>query len=164
MSLICYEFTIFVVTNMSLVCTTGDLNPRAHYVSGMSPGQLNVLRTAFERMTYLDTAAAALSKAQTFCAKAGSFSSPLAQKMMVDGKMSSGMHLFQLHFIATDVLTSKLMMCSYHFQLHGGKCSVTQHLRFRSLQCDLSLNVHQLLDASGIGSHLHSSLLRSATA
>jgi hypothetical protein len=115
------------------------------------------------RITDFDTAAA-LSEAQTFCAKTSSFSSPLAQKMAVDDKMLPGMHLFQLHFIATDVLTSKLMPCSYHFQLYGGKCSVTRHLRFRSLQCDLSLNVHQLLDTSGIGAYLHSSILRSATA
>jgi hypothetical protein len=108
----------------------------------MGIGQLNALRTAFERMTNLDTAAAALSEAQTFCAKVGSFSSPLAQKMVVDGKTSSGMHLLQLYFIATDVLTLKLMSCSYHFQLHGGKCSVTRHQHFRSLQCDLSLIVH----------------------
>jgi hypothetical protein len=91
----------------------------------MGIGQLNALRTAFERMTNLDTAAAALSEAQTFCAKVGSFSSTLAHKMAVDGKTSPGMHLFQLRFIATNVLTSKLMPCSYHFQLHGGKCSVT---------------------------------------
>jgi hypothetical protein len=164
MSLICYEFTIFVVTNMSLICTAGTLNPRGHYVSGVSIGQLNALRTAFERMTALDTTTVALSEAQTFCVKTGSFSSPLAHKMAVDGKTSSGMHLFQLHFIAADVLTSKLMMCSYHFQLHGGKCSITQHLHFRSLQCDLSLNVHQRLDASGIEAYLHSSILRSAIA
>jgi hypothetical protein len=63
MSLIYYKFTIFIVTNMSLICTTDALNPRAHYVSGMSPGQLNALRTAFERMTDLDTAAAALLEA-----------------------------------------------------------------------------------------------------
>jgi hypothetical protein len=164
MSLICYEFTIFVVTNMSLICTAGALNPRGHYVSSMGPGQLNALRTAFERMTDLDTAVAALLEAQTFCAKTNSFSSPLAHKMTVDGKMSPDMHLFQFHFIATNVLTSKLMSCSYHFQLHGGKYSVTRHLHFRSLQCDLSLNVHQLLDARGIRAHLHSSILRSTTA
>jgi hypothetical protein len=164
MSLICNEFTIFIVTNMSLICTVGALNPRAHYVSSMGPNQLNALRTAFERMTDLDTAVAALSEAQTFCAKAGSFSSPLAWKMAVDGKMSPDMHLFQLHFIATDVLTSKLMSCPYHFQLHGGKCSVTRHLCFRSLQCNLSLKVHQLFYASRIGAHLHSSILRSTTA
>jgi hypothetical protein len=98
MSLIYYKFTIFVVTNMSLICTTGALNPRAHYVSGMSPGQLNALRTAFERMTDLDTAAAALSEAQTFCAKVGSFSSPLAHKMTVDGKTSPGMHFSTLFY------------------------------------------------------------------
>jgi hypothetical protein len=149
---------------MSLICTSASPNPRGHYVSSMGSGQLNVLRTAFERMTDLDTAAAALLEAQTFFANAGSFSSPLAQKMEVDGKTSTGMHLLQLHFIATDVLTSKLMSCSHHFQLHGGKCSVTQHLHFRSLQCDLSLNVHQLLDASGIKAYLHSFILRSATA
>jgi hypothetical protein len=100
----------------------------------MGPGQLNVLRTAFERMTDLKTAAAALLEVQTFCANVDSFSSPLAQKMEVDSKTSSGMHLLQLYFIATDVLTSKLMSCSHHFQLHGGKCSVTRHLHFRSLQ------------------------------
>jgi hypothetical protein len=94
MSLICYEFTIFVVTNMSLICTAGALNPRGHYVSDMGTGQLNVLRTAFERMTDLDTAATALSEVQTFCANVDSFSSPLAQKMAVDGKTSSSMHLF----------------------------------------------------------------------
>jgi hypothetical protein len=115
MSLICYEFTIFVVTNMSLICTVGALNPRGHYVSDMGLDQLNALRIAFERMTDLDTVAAALSEAQIFCAKAYTFSSPLAQKMAVDGKMSPGMHLLQLHFIATDVLTSKLMSCFRHF-------------------------------------------------
>jgi hypothetical protein len=78
MSLICYEFTIFVVTNMSLICTAGALNPRAHYVSGMGPGQLNALRTTFERKTDLDTATTTLSEVQTFCAKTGSFSSPFA--------------------------------------------------------------------------------------
>jgi hypothetical protein len=164
MSLICYEFTIFVVTNMSLICIADTLNPRGHYISGMSTGQLNALRTAFARMTALDTAAVALSEVQTFCIKTTSFSSPLTHKMAVDGKTSPGMHLFQLYFIAADVLTSKLMMCSYHFQLHGGKCLITQHLHFRSLQCDLSLNVHQLLDASRIEAHLHSSILRSTTA
>jgi hypothetical protein len=48
---------------MSLICTADALNPRAHYVSGMGSGQLNALRTAFERMTDLDTAVAALSEA-----------------------------------------------------------------------------------------------------
>jgi hypothetical protein len=107
---------------MSLICAAGALNPRGHYVSGISLDQLNALITAFERKTDLDTTTAALSKAQTFCAKAGSFLSPLAQKMTVDGKMSSGMHLLQL------------MSCFHHFQLHDGKCSVTRHLHFRSLQ------------------------------
>jgi hypothetical protein len=100
----------------------------------MGPGQLNALRTAFERMTDLDIAVATLSGTQTFCVNAGSFSNPLAQKMAVDGKTSPGMHLLQLHFITTDVVTSKLMLCSHHFQLHGGKCSVTRHLHFTSLQ------------------------------
>jgi hypothetical protein len=54
--------------------------------------------------------------------------------MTVDGTMSPGMHLLQLYFIATDVLTLKFMLFSHHFQLHGGKCSVTRHLYFRSLQ------------------------------
>jgi hypothetical protein len=60
MSHICYEFTIFVVTNMSLICTAGALNPRDHYIFGMGPDQLNALRTAFERMIDLDTAIATL--------------------------------------------------------------------------------------------------------
>jgi hypothetical protein len=85
MSLICYEFNIFVITNMSLICTVGALNPRGHYVSSMGTGQLNALRTAFERMIDLNTTAAALSEAQTFCANNSSFSSPLAHKMTVDG-------------------------------------------------------------------------------
>jgi hypothetical protein len=115
MSLNCYEFTIFIVTNMPLICTADALNSRGHYVSGMGPGQLNALRTAFERMIDLDTAAATLSEAQTFYAKTGSFSCPLTQKMTVDAKTSPIMHLLQLHFIAIDVLTSKLMPCSHHF-------------------------------------------------
>jgi hypothetical protein len=84
--------------------------------------------------------------------------------MAVDGKTLPGMHLLQLHFIATDVLTSKPMPCSHHFQLHGDKYPVTRHLHFRRLQYDLSLNVHQLLDASEIGAHLHSSILKSVIA
>jgi hypothetical protein len=119
---------------MSLICAAGALNPRDHYVFGMGSGQLNALRTAFERMTDLDTAATTLLEMQTFCVKAGSFSSPLAQKMAVDGKTSSGMHLLRLHLIATDVLTSKLITCSHHFQVYGGKCLVSRHLHFRSLQ------------------------------
>jgi hypothetical protein len=54
----------------------------------MGTGQLNALRTAFERMTDLNTVAAALSEPQTFYTKTGSFSSPLAHKMTVDGKTS----------------------------------------------------------------------------
>jgi hypothetical protein len=84
-------------------------------------------------MSDVDTAAEALSEAQTLCAKAGSFSSPLAQKITVDGKTSSGMYI-QLHLLASHVLTLKLMTCSHHLQVHGGKYSVTQHLHFRSLQ------------------------------
>jgi hypothetical protein len=49
------------------------------------------LRSVFQRMTDVDTATEALSEAQTFCVKAGSFSSLLAQKMAVDGKTSPGM-------------------------------------------------------------------------
>jgi hypothetical protein len=60
------------------ICVASAMNPRGHYISGMGTGQLNALRTAFERMTDIDTAAEALSEAQTFCAKASSFSSSLA--------------------------------------------------------------------------------------
>jgi hypothetical protein len=84
-------------------------------------------------MTDVDIAAEALSEAQTFCAKAGSFSSPLAQKMAVDGKISPDMYI-QLHLLASHVLTSKLMTCFHHLQMHGGKCLVIRHLHFRSLQ------------------------------
>jgi hypothetical protein len=118
---------------MFLIYAAGALNPRGNYVSGMDTGQLNALRTAFERMTDVDTAAEALSEVQIFHTKAGSFSNPLAQKMMVDDKMSSSMHI-QLYLFASHVLTSKLMTCSHHLQLHDGKCSVTRHLHFRSLQ------------------------------
>jgi hypothetical protein len=61
---------------MSLMCTIGTLNPRAHYVSGMGLDQLNALRTVFERMIDLDTAATVLSEAQTFCANASFFFKP----------------------------------------------------------------------------------------
>jgi hypothetical protein len=115
------------------ICVAGTLNPRGHYISDMGTGQLNALRSAFERMTDVDTAAEALSEAQTFCVKVGSFSSPPAQKMAVDDKTLIGMYI-QLHLLASHVLTSKLMTCSHHLQVHGGKCSVTLHLHFRSLQ------------------------------
>jgi hypothetical protein len=88
---------------------------------------------AFERMTDVDTTTEALSDAQIFCANAGFFSSPLAQKITVDGKTSSGMYI-QLHLLISHVLTSKLMMCFHHLQVHDGKCLVTPHLHFRSLQ------------------------------
>jgi hypothetical protein len=84
-------------------------------------------------MTDVDTSAEALLEAQTFCTKAGSFSSPLAQKMAGDGKTAPGMYI-QLHLLASHVLTSKLMTCSHHLQVHGGKYSVTRHLHFRRLQ------------------------------
>jgi hypothetical protein len=115
------------------ICVADALNPRGHYVSDMGTGQLNALRSVFERMTDVDTAAEALSEAQSFYVKASSFSSPLAQKMAVDGKTSPDMYI-QLHLLASHILTSKLMTCSHHLQVHGGKCSVTPHLHFRSLQ------------------------------
>jgi hypothetical protein len=127
------EFTSFLVTNMYPICVAGALNPCGHYISSMGTGQLNVLRSAFERMTDGDTVAEALSEAQILCVKGGSFSSPLAQKMAVDGKTSTGMYI-QLHLLASHVLTSKLMTCSHHLQLHGGKCLATPHLHFRSFQ------------------------------
>jgi hypothetical protein len=70
--------SLYSLLLISLICAADALNPRAHYVSGMGPGQLNTLRTAFERMTDHDTAAAALSEVQTFCINIGSFSIPLA--------------------------------------------------------------------------------------
>jgi hypothetical protein len=68
--------SLYSLLLICLICTADPLNPRAHYISGMSPSQLNVLRTVFERMTGLDTATVALSEAQTFYANADSFSSP----------------------------------------------------------------------------------------
>jgi hypothetical protein len=88
---------------------------------------------AFERMTDVDTTIEALSEAQIFCAKASSFSSPLAQKIAVDDKTSSGMYI-QLYLLASHVLTLKLMMYFHHLQVHDGKCLVTPHLHFISLQ------------------------------
>jgi hypothetical protein len=85
---------------MSLICTLGTLNLCGHYVSDMGPNQLNALKTVFERMIDLDTVAAALSDAQTFCVKIGSFSSPLAQKMMVHGKTSPGIGAVFISFSA----------------------------------------------------------------
>jgi hypothetical protein len=115
------------------ICVADALNPRGHYISGMGTGQLNALRSAFERMTDVDTTVEALSEAQTFCVNADSFLSPLAQKIVVDGKTSSGMYI-QFHLLASHVLISKLMTCSHHLQVHDGKCPVTPHLHFRSLQ------------------------------
>jgi hypothetical protein len=115
------------------ICVVDAVNPRVHYIFSMSTVQLNALRSVFERMTYVDTAAEALSEAHIFCVNADSFSSPLAQKMAVDDKTSSGMYI-QLYLLASHVLTSKLMTCSHHLQVHGGKYSVTPHLHFRSLQ------------------------------
>jgi hypothetical protein len=62
------------------ICVAGALNQCGHYISGMGTGQLSALRSAFERMIDVDTAAEALSETQTFYANAGSFLSPLAQK------------------------------------------------------------------------------------
>jgi hypothetical protein len=115
------------------IYVAGALNPRGHYVSGMGTSQLNALRSAFERMTDVDTTTEALSETQTLCVKSGSFSSPIAQKMVVDDKMSPDMYI-QLHLLASHVLTSKLMTCSHHLHVHGGKYSVTPHLHFRSLK------------------------------
>jgi hypothetical protein len=115
------------------ICVAGALNPRGHYISGMGTGQLSALRSTFERMTDVDTAAEALLEAQTFYVNASSFSSPLAQKIAVDGKTSPDMYI-QLHLLASHVLTSKHMTCFHHLQVHGEKCSVTRHLHFRSLQ------------------------------
>jgi hypothetical protein len=75
------------------ICVAGALNPRGHYISGMCTSQLNVLRTAFERMTDVDTTVEPPSEVQTFCANAGSFSSPLAQKIAVDSKTSPSMYI-----------------------------------------------------------------------
>jgi hypothetical protein len=75
------------------ICVASALNLRGHYISGMGTGQLSALRSAFERMTDVDTSAEALSETQTFYVNAGFFLSPLAQKMVVDGKTSSGMYI-----------------------------------------------------------------------
>jgi hypothetical protein len=38
------------------ICVVGALNPRDYYISGMGTGQLNALRSTFERMIDVDTA------------------------------------------------------------------------------------------------------------
>jgi hypothetical protein len=134
------EFTIFIVTNMSLICTMSALNPRGHYVSGMDTGQLNALRTAFERMTDLDIVAAALSEAQTFCAKVGSFSSPLTHKMAVDGKTSPGMHFLTLFYYNRCInLKTDAMFISFlatWWQMSGYSTPALQKLAMRLVsQC-----------------------------
>jgi hypothetical protein len=58
------------------IYVAGALNPCGHYISGMGTGQLNALRTAFERMTDIDTAAEALSEAQTFYVNVASLLKP----------------------------------------------------------------------------------------
>jgi hypothetical protein len=133
----------------------------------MGSNQLNALREAFERMTDVDTAAAALSEAQSYRLKSGSFTSPLAQKMACDGTTSPGSYIFARKSIRSLVIlvVSSLvfMVSSFIIQLHGGKCLVTQHHHFRSLPSDLSHNVFHQVVASGTGAHSHSFILKSAT-
>ena len=138
----------------------------------MGSNQLNVLREAFERMTDIDTAAAALSEAQSYRLKSGSFTNPLAQKMACDGTTSPGSYIFArksirspiVHFLVILVVSSLVfMVSSFIIQLHGGKCLATQHHHFRSLPSDLSHNMFHQVVASETGAHSHSFILKSAT-
>jgi hypothetical protein len=81
------------------IYATGALNPRGHYVSGMGTGQLNALRTAFERMTDVDIAAEAMLEVQTFHAKSGSFSTPSPRKwrLMVKCRLVCIFNFIYLH-------------------------------------------------------------------
>jgi hypothetical protein len=65
----------------------------------MGTGQLNALRSAFEKMTDVNTAAEALSEAQTFCVKAGYFSSTLPRKwrLMIKRRLVCIFNFIYLH-------------------------------------------------------------------
>jgi hypothetical protein len=120
------------------ICVAGALNPRGHYISDMGTGQLSALQSAFERMTDVDTMPEALSEAQTFYANAGSFSSPLAQKMAVDGKTSPSMYI-QLHLLASHVLASYDVFPSFAgawWEMFGYSTPALQKLAIRLVsQC-----------------------------
>ena len=79
---------------MSFFFAAGALCPHSHYTYGIGSNQLNALREAFERMADVDTAAAALSEAQSYRLKSHSFTNPLAQKMACDGTTSPGSYIF----------------------------------------------------------------------
>ena len=93
-----YLFCCFLLirpiwANIYHIFAAGALHPRAHYGYGMGSNQMNALREAFERMADIDTAAEALSEAQIYRTKGGSFSSELAKKMACDGKTSPGIDI-----------------------------------------------------------------------
>jgi hAT family C-terminal dimerisation region len=106
----------------------------------MGAGQMNALRDAFERMTDVDTAAEALSEAQTYRMKAGSFSGPLAQKMACDGKTSPGMRI-QYSLLPYHVCILPMTEMFYSFvaawwQMFGSSTPTLQKLATRLVsQC-----------------------------
>lgn len=69
------------------------LNPRTHYAYSPSATVFQDLRQAFEWMTDIDTAAAALLEVEMYRRKTGEFGRALARKMAIDGKTSPGMFL-----------------------------------------------------------------------
>jgi hypothetical protein len=66
------------------------LNPRTHYAYGTTVSVMSDLRHAFEYMTDVDTAAAALQEVEFYRRKQGEFGRPLAEKMAYDHNTSPG--------------------------------------------------------------------------
>ncbi len=80
-----------------------------HYQYSPSASVFQDLRQAFEWMTDIDTAAAALLEVEMYRRKTGEFGRALARKMATDGKTSPGMSLI----ICTWIMSS----CFYTYSV-----------------------------------------------
>ncbi|XP_015649249.1 uncharacterized protein [Oryza sativa Japonica Group] len=76
------------LTNQTLINASAALNPMTHYQYSPSASVFQDLRQAFEWMTDIDTAAAALLEVEMYRRKTGEFGRALARKMATDGKTS----------------------------------------------------------------------------
>ncbi|XP_066162205.1 uncharacterized protein [Oryza sativa Japonica Group] len=76
------------LTNETLINAAAALNPRTHYAYSPSATVFQDLRQAFEWMTDIDTAAAALLEVEMYRRKTGEFGRALARRMAIDGKTS----------------------------------------------------------------------------
>nr|XP_015645954.1 uncharacterized protein LOC107281601 [Oryza sativa Japonica Group] len=76
------------LTNETLINAAAALNPRTHYAYSLSATVFQDLRQAFEWMTDIDTAAAALLEVEMYRRKTGEFGRALARRMAIDGKTS----------------------------------------------------------------------------